>query len=330
MKAVTHNFTKLDIQTEDGWKLTAYHHANLTSAHLPVLVFHAMSLSAYSLNGNGTLPSIASWLSRNGYDVWVCECRGVGKSYHPDRKKRCDWSFDDHLNYDVPAFIHSLQIVTGKEKFHWIGHSMGGALLLAYLCTTMNPPIQMGIIAGSGFEVSNHIGTTEIPIKFLNIFRIKRIPLKTVSRLSKPFFKFIPDNCSFFSKKFTGYSNCLEIMKDIHDIPTALLMFALKSYRKGGFRDASDKVIYSKMAKNVSIPLLFLSGDADLAWIPSVVEENLKFFSKGNAKMLPLGKAYGHSDHYGHVDMLMGKNVQKEVFPEILKWLDMQEIGRTA
>jgi len=67
---------------------------------------------------------------------------------------------------------------------------------------------------------------------------------------------------------------------------------------------------------------LFLSSDSDLAWTPSVVEENLKFFKSGIAHMLPFGKAYGHADHYGHVDMLMGKNAEKEVFPEILKWLN--------
>jgi predicted alpha/beta hydrolase len=324
------NLSELEIQTQDGWKLKAYHHKCFKSLHLPVLIFHAMSLSAYSLNGNGGIPSIASWLSQNGYDVWVCECRGVGNAFHQDKIKRLEWTFDDQLKYDVSAFINSIGKETGHYKFHWIGHSMGGALLLAYLCSTDNSIIQSGIIAGAGFEVSNRIGTTELQIKLLNALRIKRIPLKALAILSKPFFRFIPDQYGYFSKKLTGYTNCIEIMKDIHNIPTSLMMYSLKSYRKNGFRDINDKLIYSEKAKNVSTPLLFISGDEDLAWIPSVVEENLKFFSQGNAQILPLGKAYGHENNYGHLDLLMGKNSEKEVFPEILKFLNLREKERAA
>jgi predicted alpha/beta hydrolase len=324
------NLSELEIQTQDGWKLKAYHHKCTNSLYLPVLLFHAMSLSAYSLNGNGGIPSIASWLSQNGYDVWVCECRGVGKSIHQNKNKRLEWSFDDHLKFDVPAFLDSIQKETNQHRFHWIGHSMGGALLLAYLCLTNNSIIQSGIIAGAGFEVSNRIGTTEKQIKLLKALRIKRIPLKTLAILSKPFFRFIPDQYGYFSKKLTGYSNCIEIMKDIHNIPASLMMYALKSYRKNGFRDINDKIIYSEKAKNVTTPLLFISGDKDLAWTPPVVEKNLEFFSQGNAQILPLGKAYGHDNNYGHLDLLMGINSEKEVFPEILKYLNLREKERAA
>jgi predicted alpha/beta hydrolase len=319
---------ELEIQTQDGWNLKAYHHQCIKSLHLPVLIFHAMSLSAYSLNGNGGIPSIASWLSQNGYDTWVCECRGVGKAFHQDKMKRREWSFDDQLKYDISAFINTIGKETGYAKFHWIGHSMGGALLLAYLCSTDNSIIQSGIIAGAGFEVSDRIGTTEMQIKLLNALGIKKIPLKVIATLSKPFFRFIPDQYGYFSKKLTGYTCCIEIMKDIHNIPTSLMMYALKSYRKDGLRDDDEKIIYSEKAKNVSTPLLFIAGDKDLAWTPSVIEENLKYFQQGNARMLPLGKAYGQEDNYGHLDLLMGKNAEKEVFPEILKYLNLREKER--
>lgn len=324
------NLPELEVQTQDGWKLKAYHHRCINSFHLPVLIFHAMSLSAYSLNGNGGIPSIASWLSQNGYDTWVCECRGVGKAFHQDKTKRLEWTFDDQLQYDVSAFINSIGKETGHAKFHWVGHSMGGALLLAYLCSTDNSIIQSGIIAGAGFEVSDRIGCTEMPIRLLNALRIKSMPLKFYATLSKPFFRFIPDQYGLFSKKLTGHNCCIEIMKDIHNIPTSLMMYALKSYRKNGFRDIDDKVIYSENAKNVSTPLLFLSGDKDLAWTPSVIENNLKYFHQGNAHMLPFGRAYGHEDNYGHLDLLMGKNAEKEVFPEIFRYLNSSENERMA
>lgn len=135
-----------------------------------------------------------------------------------------------------------------------------------------------------------------------------------ISRLSRPFLKIIPDQYGYFSKKLTGYSNCLAIMKDIHDLPTPLLMYALKCYRKGGLRNSRNNVIYSEKAKDVTTPLLFISGNLDLVWTPQVIKNNLKFFQDGTAKMLPFGKEYGHIDNYDPIDILMGKNAEREVF----------------
>jgi predicted alpha/beta hydrolase len=325
LKVSDPNLPEIDIYTDDGWKLKAYHHSNIEGKNAPVMIFHAMALSAFSLNGNDGIPSIASWLSKNGFDAWVCECRGVGKAFHKDKRMRREWSFDDQLKYDVRAFIHSIQKATGHEKLHWIGHSMGGALLLAYLCTNDNSTIQSGIIAGSGFEVSNRNGHFKLPIKLCKFLKTKRIPLGILARFSRPFLQFVPDQYGFFSKKLTGESTCKAIMKDVHNIPVSLMRYAWQSYRKGGFCSNDDNRTYSSKAISISTPLLFLSSDLDLAWTPSVVEENLKFFRSGIAQMLPLGKVYGHADNYGHVDMLMGKNAEKEVFPEILKWLNSKK-----
>ena len=325
MEQAIKTIPELNVTTQDGWKLKAYHHVNQHSKFSPILVFHAMSLSAYSMNGNEGLPSIGVWLSLKGFDVWVCECRGVGKSFHKDKRKRKEWTFDEHLNYDVPAFLDSIQKETNKNKFHWIGHSMGGHLLLAHLCVTNDNRIQSGVIAGSGFEVSDSIDKYAGHTKLLNVLQIKIIPLKLISRLSRPLLKMIPDNYGYFSKKLTGYRNCLTIMKDIHDIPTSLLKYAFNCYRKGGLRNSDGKVIYSEKAKEINIPLLFISGNMDLAWIPQVIQDNIKFFSSGITKALPFGKEYGHIDNYGHVDIMMGKNSEKEVFPEILNWLMEKE-----
>jgi predicted alpha/beta hydrolase len=312
---------EMDVLTDDDWHLKTYHHPCTDSKNLPVIIFHALSLSAYSLNGNDGIPSIANWLSQNGYDVWVCECRGVGKSYHKDFKTKREWTFDDQLKYDVPAFINFIKNFTKVEKLHWIGHSMGGHLLLAYLSITENAPIQSGIIAGAGFEIPDCDKKPDLVLQLLQLFKMKRLPLRPVARISIPFLWLIPDQQSLFSKKITGYSVSKAIMRDVHSIPVTLFKYALDCFRKGGLRSTDQQLIYSSRSKDITTPLLFISADKDVAWTPSVITENLKLFSNGNAEMLALGKKYGHSEHYGHVDILMGKNAEKEVYPEILKWL---------
>lgn len=330
MNKLNEKIVELNVLTDDGWNLKTYHHSCTNSKYLPVIIFHALALSAYSLNGNGGIPSIASWLSKNGYDVWVCECRGVGKSYHEDVKKNREWAFGDQLKHDVPAFISFIKNFTQAEKLHWIGHSMGGHLLLAYLCITKNAPIQSGILAGAGFEIPNCDKKSELFLKLLNVFKIKRIPLGPIARFSIPFLWLIPDQQCLFSKKITGYSVSQAIMRDIHSIPVTLFKYALHAFKKGGIRSADQQLVYSSRAKDISIPLLFISADKDVVWTPSVIAENLKLFTYNNAKMLPVGKEYGNSEHYGHFDMLMGKNAENEVFPEILKWLNSKEEDRAA
>jgi lysosomal acid lipase/cholesteryl ester hydrolase len=323
MGSVNFTISELDICTEDGWELKAYHHTHLSSKNAPVLLFHSLSLSAYSLNGGGGIPSIASWLSKNGYDTWVCECRGVGKAFHQKAKMSREWSFDDQLKFDVPEFIKSVQNATGHEKFHWIGHSMGGHLLLAYLCTTIDAPIISGVLAGSGFEISGSIGKSELTLKILDTLRIKRLPLRLISRLCIPFVQWLPEYP--ISKKLIGLRVVKEIMNDIHNVPTTLIKYALHAFRKGGIRSLDEKEIYSEKAKFIKTPLLFLSPNKDIAWTPSVISENLKFFTNDNAKMIAFGKEYGNATDYGHVEILMGKNAEKEVYPEILKWLNSIE-----
>jgi hypothetical protein len=34
------------------------------------------------------------------------------------------------------------------------------------------------------------------------------------------------------------------------------------------------------------------------------------------------GPEHGHADHYGHFDLLVGRNAVREVFPHIDRWLD--------
>jgi hypothetical protein len=37
------------------------------------------------------------------------------------------------------------------------------------------------------------------------------------------------------------------------------------------------------------------------------------------------GKKYGHTTNYGHLDLIIGKNSYKEVYPIIAKWLKQNE-----
>lgn len=57
--------------------------------------------------------------------------------------------------------------------------------------------------------------------------------------------------------------------------------------------------------------------------------KTLSRFGSRDKRYICLGPLYGQKHHYGHFDILMGLNVQQEVFPLVTTWLDQHDIITT-
>ncbi len=126
----------LHLTTADGWRLAVHHYRPEGEAMgLPVILCHGLSSNRHTFDLPGG-PSLARFLWGRGRDVWTVELRGSGMS---DRPRLCysdfpyDWEFEEHLREDVPAVIDFVLDRTGAPKVHWVGHSMGGMLILAHV-----------------------------------------------------------------------------------------------------------------------------------------------------------------------------------------------------
>jgi alpha-beta hydrolase superfamily lysophospholipase len=102
-------------------------------------------------------PSLAEYLRSKGHDVWVAELRGFGQSAGPrlllsDSDLR--WGFDDHLDSDLDAVLDHVTEQTGKDSAHWVGHSMGGMLIEAYLGRNHSRKIASAVVIGSPVDFS--------------------------------------------------------------------------------------------------------------------------------------------------------------------------------
>src|SRR5690606_27642644 len=102
---------------------------------------------------NGTFWTITedhlpSKLIDRGYDVFVVDMRGSGASYRDGTVGwvnaglrqtfipeigNDEWTMDDQALYDVPAILDLVQRETGNSRVNWIGHSLGGMLMFAFL-----------------------------------------------------------------------------------------------------------------------------------------------------------------------------------------------------
>src|SRR5438067_2410898 len=77
--------------------------------------------------------------------------------------KFAQWTMDDHIAYDVPAFLHLVRHHTGANQVIWIGHSMGGIVALAHLGRFPNPGIARLVTVGSQVTMSE----TQLPKQFI-------------------------------------------------------------------------------------------------------------------------------------------------------------------
>jgi len=75
--------------------------------------------------------SLAHYLWRQGYDVWMANYRGEGRApYHSTGTN--GYNLDDLGIYDVPAVVKKVYKITRKHPV-WLGHSTGTTMAYIYL-----------------------------------------------------------------------------------------------------------------------------------------------------------------------------------------------------
>src|SRR5262249_41046929 len=131
----------------DGWNLALYRHQpSRRSHHAPVVLCHGMASNRWSMDGPGRV-SLARYLVRHGYDVWIIELRGAGRSTRPTwwNRKRYNWRFEDYVYHDAPAALRTVLHETRANHVHWVGHSMGGMIAYALLMSPARDKIASAV-----------------------------------------------------------------------------------------------------------------------------------------------------------------------------------------
>ena len=159
------------VLTDDDWHIGLIHlepTGPKKNAPLVILCHGVTSTSAAFDLGNGH--GLGPYLAARGYDVWLLNLRGRGPSAKPADSPRYkfSWRFEDYLDRDLPATIDYVQRATGKEQVTWIGHSMGGMLIFAYLgkygqqevdkIVTLGSPVEFEPLSDS-LRFASHLGT---------------------------------------------------------------------------------------------------------------------------------------------------------------------------
>ena len=263
--------------------------AGQASRGVPVILLHGSFSNRrfwYSPRGIGFGP----YLARAGFDVWIAEMRGHGLS--PRNQAYRQNSVADYARYDLPA-IAAFVLEQTHHVPHWIGHSLGG--------TTLTAALGGGYLdsrsAASAALFGTQISRIYWPLKVPPVEWGGRLLLKAFDHISGSRFKRGPE-----------------------DEPVGVALESLRWHRLFGRFGDSERDWWAGLSE-VQVPLLAVGATGDVqdpAWACRKLYEQ---FSAAPRHFLLLGKAHGFSGDFGHIEMLVSKEAQREVWPLIEHWL---------
>lgn len=346
--------------TADGWALSVLRYRPPAGAEAApaVVLCHGLGYNNKFWDLAKEV-SLAKYLSAAGYDVWVPSLRGAGWSTKPPLSRlrqlflrgdlltaggvfrsagrgvlKINWTVDDHARHDVPALFDLVTKETGRQKLHWIGHSMGGMILVGHLALAgqedrlasfvavgvpvfvippLSAPLKQLSSARGAVEISNAIISTNLPSLLGQIAGAK---------LSGPI------EVLFYNRANVTDDVIRRLAAwGTEDISPGQLGQLIDMVAGGQFRSLDGKVDYTSGLEWMEAPALFVAGTVDnLATVGAVKELHARW-GAGEKAFALFGAVNGQGSDYGHDDLIIGRQARREVYPAIRRWLD-QRTGR--
>lgn len=350
------------VKTADGWTLVAHRFrppGGIRPGTLPVILCHGLTYSAHFWDIEPSV-SLAEYLSQQGHDVWALDLRGSGQSqkwvFRMDRApdalvggairratrgqlaptgfstvdpRFANWSLDDHINYDLHAFVWLVKQKSGMPEVAWVGHSMGGIIALCHLAKYRNPGIARLAVIGS--QVTMRDAQLVLPFfeemlrarqrQLVGTLQAEELVAMTQSSVNNLFF-----NVNHVSSKV--YS---ELSMERVDLPSiGLLRQYLTLATEGELHDDTRRFNYARALGNVQVPLLVACGALDRFAPPDVQSYIHERVGSAEKTLMVFGRRLGFAADSGHDDALVGLTSRQQVYPLLEAWLRNEELNRGA
>lgn len=296
-----------------------------------VMLVHGLGQNRYTWTLSKR--SLENYLIDNGFETFNIELRGHGLS----RANGSDYpkDFETYLNYDIPAFMDAISHLTKGEKVFFTGHSLGGSI--AYCTGARFNDRLAGIISiGGPFNMAEgnrllkaiaHTGVTlgklyPFPHLRPDVFYIDYIGI--LASLGLGFF----DHRLNHIPLQVWYPESIErdileerITKGFDRTSFNVVKFFFEWGARGKFTSSDGKINFEEQIKNLTVPILFVNGDCDVAVPAESVRE--AYEKAGSADKI--FKIFGNETpdlHWGHCDLICGKHAPDITWPYMLNWMN--------
>lgn len=317
------------VRTPDGASLALYRYRARADAprREPVLL-----VSGFGLNGRALdFDEASSWtrmLADAGFEAWLLELRGSGRSSFARWR---DGAFDDYL-VDAGAAVEHVLRASGAERLHWVGYSLGGMLLYAWLTSSAHAPGAGGIRSAAAVEApvdvaGLHVGAlSRLLVAALGRAPVLRlIPYRRAARLLLPV---LPRFCTrplvtrWMNLENLDQRTLPALLRDVIDnVPVALAAQLLQWIDAGRWTRRDGSGDYLAGLARVRTPVLVVTGSGEFAGRAAAALRRLPADARG----VSCTRAAGCAADYGHADLLFGRAAPAEVFPHVRDWLERHD-----
>jgi pimeloyl-ACP methyl ester carboxylesterase len=309
--------------TDDGWHIALVRYRPIGKpTGAPVILCHGISANARNMDLDEA-HSMARYFAAHGREAWTMSLRGTGDSDRPDEAKgRHAPTFDDFWKHDLPAVIATVRERSGATTVDYVGHSMGGMTVYAYLSqggqglgavTTMGSPTRLDW--GTGVE-----SLADGLLPFLSKDAI--VPSALGSTLAAPFAS-NDDLMSrfFYNPQSTNVATWQRLMAYGVADTSGGVAHQLYGLMKGGRFVSLDGVDLRAGLATVSTPVLVVAGRLDRIALSPAVRDGYDALG-GPKEWLLITRANGTVGDYGHMDLVIGERAGDEVWVHVLDFLN--------
>ncbi len=327
-------------RTRDDWRLALYRYVPRRGAHrTPVLLCHGMSSNRWNMDGPGRV-SLARYLRRHGYDVWIVELRGAGRSTRPRlwNGKRYDWRFEDYVYHDAPAALRTVLRETSARQLHWVGHSMGGMIAYALLMGPVQSKIASAVTLASPTmsDVGHPMLDFGLPYRGLLRYAPSRIPVGTLARVGAPLAPLLARLLNNSIAELGWHRGNADwrllralMLTAVDDTPASLLREFARWYETKAMVDRYGMFDFTEQLERITTPICIIAGGKDGLTPPRDLQQVYERIASRDKQFRIIGRAHGSAHDYSHADLVLGIHAPSDVYPVILDWLEAHREQRS-
>ena len=274
----------------------------------PVLMVHGAiedSRIFHSRSGKGLAPFLAS----RGFDVFVADLRGHGRS-RPSIGRGSEFGQTDMIVEDIPALVDAVIARRGGVAQAWVAHSWGGVMFNAFLARNPEyiPLVRSAVYFGSKRTVRCLTGES-----ILKVHLIWGLVCPVVATVA-------------------GYLPAAKMGIGSDNDTRMFLKQCLRWVRRSRWIDPGDGFDYDEALGRVSLPPIWYvaaAGDRALGH-PRDVRDFMNASRGDKARYAILSREAGNMHDYDHITMLTHPDAPLDHFPAVSEWLSGNaEIAKT-
>lgn len=317
-------------RTGDGWEVSLHQYKPVgPSRGRPVLLCHGISANDRNMDLDAD-HSLARWLAAQGREAWTLSLRGTGASdgIDPGQGRPGGYGLETFAEEDLKAAIRYVQKSSGASAIDYVGHSMGGMILYAYLsqggegihaAVTLGSPTRLDW-GGTFDPVLERIGAAVVDPK-------APLPIIALAHSVMPLHGEIEGNPTelvlYNPKNVTPWTWKKLMAYAIDDISGTLALQMIGFIRTGRFTSSDGKIDYRADMARIRTPLLVVAGKLDRLAPPPAVRDAYRALGGPKTWWL-LSEDHGVRHDYAHMDFILGEHAPVEVWRPMLDFLDRQ------